>query len=89
MKYNFKEHVTKMLERMFNKFSWEKSQLLYEKTFWETELREAGFCKLLMNVSNVKNLYINLKTLSFYEIKFLYFLKKSHRCCAKLDASSI
>lgn len=47
---NFKEHVTKMLGRMFNKFSWEKSQLLYEKTFWETELREAGFCKLLMNV---------------------------------------
>lgn len=36
---------------MFDKFSWEKSQLLYEKTFWETELREAGFCKLLMNVS--------------------------------------
>lgn len=39
-----------MLEQMFIKFNWKKSQLLYEKTFWESELREAGFCKLLMNV---------------------------------------
>lgn len=37
------------LEQMFHQFKWTKSQLLYEKTFWESELREAGFCKLLMN----------------------------------------
>ncbi|KAI1722157.1 receptor family ligand binding region domain-containing protein [Ditylenchus destructor] len=43
------EHVSMTLEQMFHQFKWSKSQLLYEKTFWESELREAGFCKLLMN----------------------------------------
>ncbi|KAI1718676.1 receptor family ligand binding region domain-containing protein [Ditylenchus destructor] len=43
------EHVSMALEQMFHQFQWSKSQLLYEKTFWESELREAGFCKLLMN----------------------------------------
>jgi hypothetical protein len=45
------------LEQMFLQFRWTKSQLLYEKTFWESELREAGFCKLLMNVGK---LYIGI-----------------------------
>uniref|UniRef100_A0A915DWB7 Receptor ligand binding region domain-containing protein n=1 Tax=Ditylenchus dipsaci TaxID=166011 RepID=A0A915DWB7_9BILA len=43
------EHVSMALEKMFLQFNWTKSQLLYEKTFWKSELHEAGFCKLLMN----------------------------------------
>jgi hypothetical protein len=42
-------HITMMVSKLANRFNWKKPQLMYEKSFWESELHEAGFCKLLMN----------------------------------------
>lgn len=44
------DHITMMLNHLSKKFSWKKPLIMYEKSFWESELHEAGFCKLLMNV---------------------------------------
>uniref|UniRef100_A0AC34QVT1 Uncharacterized protein n=1 Tax=Panagrolaimus sp. JU765 TaxID=591449 RepID=A0AC34QVT1_9BILA len=38
-----------MIDKLTKRFRWKRPQLMYEKNFWESELREAGFCKLLMN----------------------------------------
>ncbi|KAL3118934.1 hypothetical protein niasHT_008831 [Heterodera trifolii] len=43
------DHISELLERLFRQFGWLRSRMFYEKQFWETELHEAGFCKLLMN----------------------------------------
>uniref|UniRef100_A0A183CB16 ANF_receptor domain-containing protein n=1 Tax=Globodera pallida TaxID=36090 RepID=A0A183CB16_GLOPA len=43
------DHISELLERLFRQFGWMRSRMFYEKQFWETELHEAGFCKLLMN----------------------------------------
>jgi hypothetical protein len=42
-------HITMMVSQLANRFNWKRPQLMYEKSFWESELHEAGFCKLLMN----------------------------------------
>ena len=39
-----------MFALLANNFEWRRPQLLYEKAFWKSELREGSFCKLLMTV---------------------------------------
>ncbi|KAE9551222.1 hypothetical protein FO519_005571 [Halicephalobus sp. NKZ332] len=43
------DHITMMLDHLTKQFAWKKSLIMYEKSFWESELHEAGFCKILMN----------------------------------------
>uniref|UniRef100_A0A7E4W6R9 ANF_receptor domain-containing protein n=1 Tax=Panagrellus redivivus TaxID=6233 RepID=A0A7E4W6R9_PANRE len=43
------DHITAMVGKLSTHFDWKKPSLMYEKHFWESELHEAGFCKLLMN----------------------------------------
>uniref|UniRef100_A0A914XAW8 Receptor ligand binding region domain-containing protein n=1 Tax=Plectus sambesii TaxID=2011161 RepID=A0A914XAW8_9BILA len=50
------DHITLMIERMADQFSWRKVLLLYEKSsFWESELLESGFCKLMMQGMYVRH----------------------------------
>ncbi|KAH7728720.1 atrial natriuretic peptide receptor 1-like protein [Aphelenchoides avenae] len=44
------DHITMIIGQLAQRFEWKRPQLLYQKSsFWESELLEAGFCKLLMN----------------------------------------
>ncbi|KAK0422580.1 hypothetical protein QR680_007648 [Steinernema hermaphroditum] len=42
------DHITYMIENVTTKFNWRHPHLLYQKSFWESELLEAGFCKMMM-----------------------------------------
>uniref|UniRef100_A0A1I7Z925 ANF_receptor domain-containing protein n=1 Tax=Steinernema glaseri TaxID=37863 RepID=A0A1I7Z925_9BILA len=42
------DHITYMIENVTTLFSWRHPHLLYQKSFWESELLEAGFCKMMM-----------------------------------------
>lgn len=40
-------HITMMISHLSAEFDWKKPQMLYQKSFWDSELLEGGFCKLL------------------------------------------
>lgn len=42
------KHITVMINAIAQNFGWSKPQLLYQKQFWESELLEGSFCKLLV-----------------------------------------
>lgn len=42
------DHIAQMIEEIALKFSWIHPILFYEKAFWEDELLESGFCKMMV-----------------------------------------
>jgi hypothetical protein len=40
-------HITLMINEVTQLFDWKKPQMIYQKGFWDSELLEGSFCKLL------------------------------------------
>ncbi|TKR95264.1 hypothetical protein L596_009455 [Steinernema carpocapsae] len=49
------DHITYMIEHLTKNYSWVHPHLLYQKSFWESELLESGFCKMMMTGMYVRS----------------------------------
>lgn len=45
-----------MIEALSKSYGWRRLSLLHEKYFWESELLEPGFCKLMMQGMYLRHL---------------------------------
>ncbi|CAD5206387.1 unnamed protein product [Bursaphelenchus okinawaensis] len=43
------DHIVRLFGQLANQFEWKRPSFLYEKSFWESEFLEGGFCKILGN----------------------------------------
>ncbi|KAI6203553.1 hypothetical protein M3Y94_00570700 [Aphelenchoides besseyi] len=65
-------YILLMISQLATNFSWQKSQVLYEKSFWSSEMLEGSYCKLLMtdmyawSVNKMWNLTVNPRIVPSY-----------------------
>ncbi|KHN79077.1 hypothetical protein Tcan_11171 [Toxocara canis] len=69
----FADHIALMIEQLSERFGWVRPTLFYQKAFWESELLESGFCKMMMtglfvrSANKQSNLAPNPRILPNYE----------------------
>uniref|UniRef100_A0A915CJZ3 Receptor ligand binding region domain-containing protein n=2 Tax=Parascaris univalens TaxID=6257 RepID=A0A915CJZ3_PARUN len=67
------DHIALMIEQLSDRFGWVRPTLFYQKAFWESELLESGFCKMMMtglfvrSANKQSNLSPNPRILPNYE----------------------
>uniref|UniRef100_A0A0M3HS45 HET domain-containing protein n=1 Tax=Ascaris lumbricoides TaxID=6252 RepID=A0A0M3HS45_ASCLU len=71
--HNLQDHIALMIEQLSDRFGWVRPTLFYQKAFWESELLESGFCKMMMtglfvrSANKQSNLSPNPRILPNYE----------------------
>ncbi|VDM41406.1 unnamed protein product [Toxocara canis] len=72
-KSTLQDHIALMIEQLSERFGWVRPTLFYQKAFWESELLESGFCKMMMtglfvrSANKQSNLAPNPRILPNYE----------------------
>lgn len=81
----FQDHIAKMVEQIALKFSWVNPILFYEKAFWEDELLESGFCKMMVTVRSYQINVSVFKIFKVWMVLNLFTAQRSDAFSVNLD----